>query len=130
MGKSRKKTSRSSHFLQRDGALAEAAVRASLQALRESFTKPLAISLLAPFLNMTPRKFRGITYAHCGYKELLADTALRMGATRAKRWYADYLRQRASYWDAVADQEECHGTQLTLWREGRSTTTSLERRAA
>ena len=129
MSKSRKKIVRSSHFLPSDKATAVAAVDAALAALRESFTRDRAVKLLAPFLQMTPRKFHGIAYSQCGYKELGESAALRLGATRAKRWYADYLEQRAAYWRSIADIEESHDTQLTLWREGRSTTISLERRA-
>jgi hypothetical protein len=92
------------------------AVRLGVAAYREGGKKtPHALDLIAPDLGISRRRANAL----CFREPRVAVTSderhrIRMGLVRALRRIADYLRDRADHWDAVADAQELSEKQLVL----------------
>lgn len=131
MDNSRKETLRSFNFPRSDHEIATETIEVGLKAYRDSFSRSVALRLLAPFLGMTPRQLRGVLYQDCGYAAPRKGQRhrLRMGVINAIRAHADYHEERAEYWRRVADAEECHERQLALWGDACQPSISLRRTA-
>lgn len=96
----------------RHHAVAIRVISIVVRAFMESWPSSIAREKAAPFLGLGVRKLNGLYWKEPTQQRMTEDMAqqCRIGMEHALLWYADYLRARADYWEAVARQERAKRT--------------------